>query len=74
MKQPPGFVDSDHPNHLCKLDKSLYGLKQASRAWFSRLSSTVLQLGFQASKADVSLFIFNKGGIQMYILIYVDTL
>ena len=32
MKQPPGFVDSDHPNYLCKLDKSLYGLKQAPRA------------------------------------------
>ena len=72
MKQPPGFVDSAHPSYLCKLDKSLYGLKQAPRAWFSRLSSTLLQLGFQASKADVSLFIFNKGGVQLYILIYVD--
>jgi len=72
MKQPPGFVDSQHPDYLCKLDKSLYGLKQAPRAWFSRLSSKLLQLGFTASKADVSLFIFNKAGIQMYILIYVD--
>jgi hypothetical protein len=72
MKQPPGFIDSDRPNYLCKLDKSLYGLKQAPRAWFSHLSGTLLQLGFHASKADVSLFIFNKGGIQMYILIYVD--
>jgi hypothetical protein len=32
MKQPLGFVDSEHPNHICKLDKSLYGLKQAPRA------------------------------------------
>jgi hypothetical protein len=32
MKQPPGFVDSKHPNYICKLDKSLYGLKQAPRA------------------------------------------
>jgi hypothetical protein len=72
MKQPPDFIDSDRPHYLCKLDKSLYGLKQAPRAWFSRLSGTLLQLGFHASKADVSLFIFNKGGIQMYILIYVD--
>lgn len=72
MKQPPGFEDSTHPHYLCKLDKSLYGLKQAPRAWFSRLSGALLQLRFQASKADVSLFIFNKGGIHMYILIYVD--
>jgi hypothetical protein len=72
MKQPPGFVDSTHPTYICKLDKSLYGLKQAPRAWFSRLSNKLLQLGFQASKADVSLFIFNQGGTQMYILIYVD--
>jgi hypothetical protein len=72
MKQPPGFVDLDCPTYLCKLDKSLYGLKQAPRAWFSRLSGKLFQLGFYASKADVSLFIFNKDGIQMYILIYVD--
>jgi hypothetical protein len=55
MKQPPGFEDSQHPTHLCKLDKSLYDFKQAPRAWFSRLSGILLQLGFQASKADVSL-------------------
>jgi hypothetical protein len=72
MKQPPGFEDSQHPTHLCKLDKSLYGLKQAPRAWFSRLSGILLQLGFQASKADVSLFIFNQANIEVYILIYVD--
>jgi hypothetical protein len=72
MRQPPSFEDLTHPHYLCKLDKSLYGLKQTPRAWFSRLSGTLIQLGFQASKADVSLFIFNQGGIHMYILIYVD--
>jgi hypothetical protein len=72
MRQPPGFVDSHHPTYICKLDKSLYGLKQAPRAWFSRLSTTLLQLGFTTSKADVSLFFFNKGGIHIYMLIYVD--
>jgi hypothetical protein len=72
MKQPPGFVDSARPTYICKLDKSLYGLKQAPRAWFSRLSSKLLQLGFKASKADVSLFIFNMAGVHIYMLIYVD--
>ena len=72
MKQPPGFEDSSHPDYICKLENSLYGLKQAPRAWFSRLSTKLLQLGFSASKTDVSPFLFNKGGIQMYFLIYVD--
>jgi hypothetical protein len=72
MKQPLGFVDLEHPNYICKLDKSLYGLKQAPRAWFSRLSSKLLQLGFKASKVDVSLFIFNLSGIQIFMVIYVD--
>lgn len=72
MKQPPCFIDSTHPDYLCKLDKALYGLKQAPRAWFSRLSSKLIDLGFSPSKADVSLFIFNHQGIQIYMLIYVD--
>jgi hypothetical protein len=72
MKQPPGFEDSSHPEYICKLDKALYGLKQAPRAWFARLSSTLIKLGFQASKVDVSLFIFNQGATQIYILVYVD--
>lgn len=37
MRQPPGFVDPDHPQHLCRLVKALYGLKQAPRAWHARL-------------------------------------
>jgi hypothetical protein len=72
MCQPPGFIDSKYPDHICKLDKALYGLKQAPRAWFSRLSNKLIDLGFSPSKADVSLFIYNKNGIQLYMLIYVD--
>lgn len=57
---------------MCKLDKSLYGLKQAPRAWYSRLSAKLQHLGFQASKADTSLFFFRKGGVIIYFLVYVD--
>jgi hypothetical protein len=72
MKQPPGFEDPKLPHHICKLDKALYGLKQAPRAWFSKLSSKLHSLGFIASKADTSLFIYNRSGIIIFVLIYVD--
>jgi histone deacetylase 1/2 len=72
MKQPPGFADPNFPNHICKLDKALYGLKQAPRAWFSRLSSKLHAFGFKASKADTSLFIYQRSGITIFVLIYVD--
>ncbi|GKF14716.1 ribonuclease H-like domain-containing protein [Tanacetum coccineum] len=39
MHQPPGFVDSVHPDYVCHLQRSLYGLKQAPRAWFQRFAS-----------------------------------
>lgn len=59
MSQPPSFVNAMHPNAVCLLKKALYGLKQAPRAWLHRLSSCLLELGFQGSKSDSSLFIFN---------------
>jgi hypothetical protein len=72
MKQPPGYVDSWLPQHICKLDKALYGLKQAPWAWYSKLSTRLVQLGFVISKADMSLFIYNKNNIVLYLLLYVD--
>lgn len=54
--QPPSFKHPLFPDHVCHLKKSLYGLKQASRAWFSSLSSKLIELGFQGSKLDTSLF------------------
>jgi len=72
MIQPPGFSHPQMPNHVCHLRKALYGLKQAPRAWFSRLSNSLLALGFISSKADTSLFIYRQGNLVIYFLIYVD--
>jgi histone deacetylase 1/2 len=72
MIKPRGFENPNAPSYICKLDKALYGLKQAPRAWYSRLSSKLCDLGFVPSKTDTSLFLFNKAGVTIFLLIYVD--
>lgn len=39
MMQPPGFIDKDRPDYVCRLRKAIYGLKQAPRAWYNELRS-----------------------------------
>ena len=72
MQQPQGYVNPFKPHYVCKLPKSLYGLKQAPRAWFERFTSQLLHLGFMASLADSSLFVYHSGSTILYLLLYVD--
>ncbi|KAM0003914.1 putative RNA-directed DNA polymerase [Helianthus debilis subsp. tardiflorus] len=72
MIQPPGFANSEFPNHICKLRKSLYGLKQAPRAWYNELTSFLLRSGFRKSISDPSLFIYQHHNVTCYLLVYVD--
>ncbi|KAL8114349.1 hypothetical protein AgCh_021270 [Apium graveolens] len=46
VEQPSGFVDSKFPNHVYRLDKALFGLKQAPRAWYETLAQFLLESGF----------------------------
>jgi len=72
MKPPPGLI-MDNPNLVCHLQRSLYGLKQASRQWFTRLSSFLLSQGFCQSSADHSLFLYSHiDNTVTAILVYVD--
>ena len=72
MQQPPGFQHSQYPNHVCKLRKAIYGLRQAPRAWYNELRHFLLLQGFMNSKSDSSLFIFHQDYTIIYLLVYVD--
>ena len=56
VEQPPGFEDPQFPNHVFKLQKALYVLKQAPRAWYECLKEFLLKQGFDIGKADPTLF------------------
>ena len=72
MRQPPGSENPKCPSFVCKLKKAIYGLKQAPRAWYVRLCGKLESLGFIPSKADTSLFYYNKGKHSLFVLVYVD--
>ncbi|CAH9147462.1 unnamed protein product, partial [Cuscuta epithymum] len=73
MHFPPGYSSSS-PGQVCRLLKSLYGLRQAPRCWFSKLTCALKAYGFHQSQADYSLFTFRRPGKILCILIYVDDL
>ena len=66
MLQPQGFKSKEFPNYVCQLRKSLYGLKQALRAWFQWLCSFLFKIGFVGSNSDSSLFIYNHGDSKFF--------
>ena len=73
MSLPPGFVDKYGVGKVCKLKKSLYGLKQSPRAWFERFSKVVKKFGFLQSQADHTLFYrHSKEGKVAILIVYVD--
>ncbi|GJS37383.1 putative ribonuclease H-like domain-containing protein [Tanacetum coccineum] len=70
--QPPEFEDPDFPDTVYKVEKALYGLHQAPRAWYENLSIYLLDNGFQRGKIDKNLFIKRHKGDTLLVQVYVD--
>lgn len=71
MKQPEGFEELG-PDYVCKLNRSLYGIKQASRVWNKKLNSVLVSLGFKRLESDRSLYLYQRGDDRMIVPIHVD--
>ena len=72
MEQSPGFVAQGEIGKVCRLWKSLYGLKQSPRAWFGKFSQAVEKFGLQKSKSDHSVFYRNSSSGIILLVVYVD--
>ena len=72
MEQPPGFVAQGEKGRVSRLQKSLHGLKQSPRAWFSKFSQDIEEFGMQNSKSNHSVFYKNSSSGIIMLVVYVD--
>lgn len=66
------WISEKGDTRVCRLNKSIYGLRKASRKWFEKFSSALLEKGFHQSRADYSLFFLKNGHKVIYVLVHVD--
>jgi Reverse transcriptase (RNA-dependent DNA polymerase) len=71
---PLGHEQEKSSNIVCRIKKSIYGLKQSPRAWYRKLSKYLISCNFKVSSADHSLFTKNNGRNVTIVLVYVDDL
>jgi hypothetical protein len=72
MDQPDGFVAKGQERKVCKLLKSLYGLKQAHKQWHEKFDKTLTSAGFVVNKADKCVYYRYGGGEGVILCLYVD--
>ena len=70
MEQPPGYIEEGEEHLVCKLKRSLYGLKQSSRCWNTVFKS----INFKQRTADPCIFVTGEGADLTIVAIYVDNL
>ena len=72
MMQPEGFVDPKGANEVCKLQRSIYGLVQASRSWNIRFGSVIKAYGFMQTFGEASIYKKVSGSSVAFLILYVD--
>ena len=72
MKQPEGFVDPKNPNKVCKLQRSVYGLKQASPSWNLHFDEKVKEFGFLKNEDEPCVYKKASRSIVVFLILYVD--
>ncbi|RVX18724.1 Retrovirus-related Pol polyprotein from transposon TNT 1-94 [Vitis vinifera] len=72
MEQPTGFVEVGKEDLVCKLNKSIYGLKQASRQWYLKFDRIITQNGFKENTVDRCIYLRVSGSSYIFLVLYVD--
>ncbi|GJX50439.1 retrotransposon protein, putative, ty1-copia subclass [Tanacetum coccineum] len=72
MEQPEGFVSQKFPNRVCKLKRSIYGLKQASRQWNKLFDDEIKKFGFSQNRDEPCVYVKASGSYVTFLILYVD--
>nr|GEU66661.1 retrotransposon protein, putative, Ty1-copia subclass [Tanacetum cinerariifolium] len=72
MAQPEGFENGKYPKRVCKTQKAIYGLKQASRSWNLCFHEKVTQFGFSRSEDTSCVYVKVNGSVVVFVVLYVD--
>jgi hypothetical protein len=72
MRQPPGFTAPGKKDHVLKLQKSLYGLKQAGKCWYTKLYTFIQEQGYTRCVKDKCVFVKKENGSTTILVVYVD--
>lgn len=72
MAQPEGFTNAKYPNRVCKLERSIYVLKQSSHSWNVYFHEKVKEFGFSRSENEPYVYVKASLSIIVFLVVYID--